>query len=149
RAGPRREGGRAQEALRRRPRNRTVPAAGGAPAGLSRHLTPPPPGRSLASTPGGGLSSPAPRWPGRLRVVREQRRPRGTGGLAPTWRGAPPRVRPLVIPWRETPMSVAQPHSPPLPPTTPERNEVKVISHSTLFYWWPVWAVGFLMALLT
>jgi hypothetical protein len=26
---------------------------------------------------------------------------------------------------------------------------VTVISHSTLFYWWPVWAVGFLMAILT
>src|SRR5262245_61474149 len=24
--------------------------------------------------------------------------------------------------------------------------EVVVISHSPLFYWWPVWAVGFLMA---
>jgi hypothetical protein len=27
--------------------------------------------------------------------------------------------------------------------------EVVVISHSPLFYWWPVWAVGFLMAALT
>jgi hypothetical protein len=27
--------------------------------------------------------------------------------------------------------------------------EVVVISHSPLFYWWPVWAVGFLMAWLT
>jgi hypothetical protein len=26
---------------------------------------------------------------------------------------------------------------------------VFVVSHSPLFYWWPVWAVGFLMALLT
>src|SRR5262245_9065211 len=25
-------------------------------------------------------------------------------------------------------------------------TEVIVISHSPLFYWWPVWAVGFLMA---
>src|SRR5215831_2826124 len=24
--------------------------------------------------------------------------------------------------------------------------EVVVVSHSPLFYWWPVWAVGFLMA---
>src|SRR5215472_3918877 len=24
--------------------------------------------------------------------------------------------------------------------------EVVIISHSPLFYWWPVWAVGFLMA---
>jgi hypothetical protein len=26
---------------------------------------------------------------------------------------------------------------------------VKIVSHSDLFYWWPVWAVGFLMAFLT
>ena len=24
--------------------------------------------------------------------------------------------------------------------------EVVIISHSPLFYWWPVWVVGFLMA---
>ena len=29
------------------------------------------------------------------------------------------------------------------------KNEIRIISHSTLFYWWPVWAVGFLMALIT
>lgn len=33
------------------------------------------------------------------------------------------------------------------PPAGP--REVKVYAHSALFYWWPVWAVGFLMALLT
>jgi hypothetical protein len=33
--------------------------------------------------------------------------------------------------------------------TVPERSEITVISHSNLFYWWPVWACGFLMALLT
>ncbi|MFO0926431.1 MAG: hypothetical protein U0736_05250 [Gemmataceae bacterium] len=33
------------------------------------------------------------------------------------------------------------------PPTHPQ--SVTVVSHSNLFYWWPVWAVGFLMALLT
>lgn len=31
----------------------------------------------------------------------------------------------------------------------PNKNEIRIISHSTLFYWWPVWAVGFLMAILT
>ncbi|HKB36662.1 MAG TPA: hypothetical protein VKD72_09425, partial [Gemmataceae bacterium] len=25
-------------------------------------------------------------------------------------------------------------------------RQVVVISHSPLFYWWPVWAVGFIMA---
>jgi hypothetical protein len=28
-------------------------------------------------------------------------------------------------------------------------SSVKIIGHSALFYWWPVWAVGFLMAFLT
>jgi hypothetical protein len=28
-------------------------------------------------------------------------------------------------------------------------QEIKIVSHSNLFYWWPVWAVGFVMALLT
>jgi hypothetical protein len=31
----------------------------------------------------------------------------------------------------------------------PRDDKVTVISHSNLFYWWPVWAVGFLMAALT
>jgi len=30
-----------------------------------------------------------------------------------------------------------------------DNQEVVVISHSMLFYWWPVWAVGYVMALLT
>jgi hypothetical protein len=28
-------------------------------------------------------------------------------------------------------------------------TRIKIVSHSDLFYWWPVWAVGFLMAFLT
>ena len=34
---------------------------------------------------------------------------------------------------------------------TPDERptEVVIISHSPLFYWWPVWVVGFLMAVLT
>jgi hypothetical protein len=35
------------------------------------------------------------------------------------------------------------------PPGTEDRQEIRIVSHSHLFYWWPVWAVGFLMALLT
>jgi hypothetical protein len=31
---------------------------------------------------------------------------------------------------------------------TPDQ-EIRIISHSNLFYWWIVWAVGFLMALIT
>ncbi len=45
-------------------------------------------------------------------------------------------------------MSTATP-----PPATPTANEppaeVVLISHSPLFYWWPVWAIGFLMAALS
>jgi hypothetical protein len=39
--------------------------------------------------------------------------------------------------------------TPPAKPGAGERNEVMVVSHSNLFYWWPVWAIAFLMALLT
>lgn len=38
------------------------------------------------------------------------------------------------------------------PPSTdrPTRStEIKLISHSTLFYWWPVWALAFVMAIVT
>ena len=38
-------------------------------------------------------------------------------------------------------------------PTAPvqrtNRDEIKIVSHSTLLYWWPVWAMGFVIALLT
>lgn len=46
-------------------------------------------------------------------------------------------------------MSTTVPPPNAAPPATQERNEIKVVSHSNLFYWWPVWAVGFLMAILT
>ena len=50
-------------------------------------------------------------------------------------------------------MSAApQAHSNPVPPRPPGPelpNEITVISHSSLFYWWPVWLVGFIMATLT
>ena len=41
--------------------------------------------------------------------------------------------------------------TPQSPPATADEPlaKVVVISHSPLFYWWPVWAVGFLMAVLT
>jgi hypothetical protein len=43
----------------------------------------------------------------------------------------------------------APPPAAPPAPRAPERNEVTIVGHSNLFYWWPVWAVGFLMAILT
>src|SRR5262245_26853925 len=45
-------------------------------------------------------------------------------------------------------MSTTQP--PPAPPAQKHApNQVKIYSHSSLFYWWPVWAVGFILGLLT
>jgi len=42
-----------------------------------------------------------------------------------------------------------QPAAPPAPPPPSAPNEVRVYSHSNIFYWWPVWAIGFLMGLYT
>ncbi len=39
--------------------------------------------------------------------------------------------------------------TPPLPVHTPLPKEIVIYSHSTLFYWWPVWFFGFIMALVT
>jgi hypothetical protein len=39
---------------------------------------------------------------------------------------------------------------PPTPaPVAPDDVQIKIISHSSLFYWWPVWAIGYLLAILT
>ena len=46
-------------------------------------------------------------------------------------------------------MSVAPSHSPPVPTTSPDNREITIVSHSNLFYWWPVWAVGFLLGILS
>src|SRR5438477_8301064 len=32
---------------------------------------------------------------------------------------------------------------------TPPKREITLISHSMLFYWWPIWVLGFIMALIT
>jgi hypothetical protein len=37
----------------------------------------------------------------------------------------------------------------PAPTGAGRETRIKIVSHSDLFYWWPVWAVGFLMAFLT
>jgi hypothetical protein len=48
-------------------------------------------------------------------------------------------------------MTMSNPEKTDLPPQ--ERiqgtSELKVVQHSMLFYWWPVWAVGFLLFLVT
>lgn len=54
-------------------------------------------------------------------------------------------------------MSTAPPNPPVVPvapiavPVRPPElpNSIRIVSHCTLFYWWPVWAVGFLMAAIT
>jgi hypothetical protein len=48
-------------------------------------------------------------------------------------------------------MSTATPAPRPAPAMVPpaHRNEIRIVSHSALFYWWPVWGLGFLMALIT
>jgi hypothetical protein len=45
-------------------------------------------------------------------------------------------------------MSVAQPQTPSSKPAADNR-EIMIVSHSTLFYWWPVWAIGFLLGILS
>jgi hypothetical protein len=44
-------------------------------------------------------------------------------------------------------MSVAQPQ--PTPAATSANRQLTIVSHCTLFYWWPVWAVGFLLGILS
>src|SRR5438105_3057520 len=50
-------------------------------------------------------------------------------------------------------MSTAPPTpAPPPPPSAPkheDKQEVTIISHSNLYYWWPVWAVGYILGILT
>jgi hypothetical protein len=42
------------------------------------------------------------------------------------------------------------PGSAPVPaPAAPAKREITLISHSMLFYWWPIWLLGFTMALIT
>ena len=47
-----------------------------------------------------------------------------------------------------TPPSTAPHHQAP-PPAKKEPNELTIVSHSNLYYWWPVWACGFIMAIVT
>ncbi len=36
----------------------------------------------------------------------------------------------------------------PAAPVKQEPKEIRIISHSSLFYWWPVWAIGFIYGLI-
>ena len=42
-----------------------------------------------------------------------------------------------------------QPAAPPPPPFRPARREITNVSHSSLFYSWPIWAIGFVLAIFT
>ena len=54
-----------------------------------------------------------------------------------------------VAPTTATPYA-AQPVAPVVPPTEVVPDvEIRVYGHNNLLYWWPVWAVGFLMSALT
>jgi hypothetical protein len=35
------------------------------------------------------------------------------------------------------------------PPVTTASTQIHIVSHSTMFYWWPVWFTGFVLTLLT
>ncbi len=37
----------------------------------------------------------------------------------------------------------------PGPSGPPPKREITLISHSMLFYWWPIWMIGYIMALMT
>jgi hypothetical protein len=51
------------------------------------------------------------------------------------------------------PVQVVQPDGRPAPASEPRhkdrREEVRIYSHSTFFYWWPVWVTGYIMAVVT
>jgi hypothetical protein len=84
-------------------------------------------------------------------------------GYAPGQAGVQPAPGQVYV--QPVPVPVAPPvqQAPPAPAASQEeRNEqeihhledrkqlqLRIYSHSNLFYWWPVWAVGYLMALLT
>jgi hypothetical protein len=59
-------------------------------------------------------------------------------GAAPSAPGAPGGMEPV-------PVRVV----PPAADTTPDFDEIRVYSHSPLFYWWPVWLFGFIFSLIT
>jgi len=35
------------------------------------------------------------------------------------------------------------------PPVAKGPREIKLVSHSSIFYWWPIWVLGYALALLT
>src|SRR5262245_65589644 len=52
-------------------------------------------------------------------------------------------------PSKPTPPGPGAALAPPPPGTPPRPREIKLVSHSTIFYWWPIWVLGYVMALVT
>jgi hypothetical protein len=52
-----------------------------------------------------------------------------------------------AVPVEPSPAAPSMPSHPPVA-TEPE-HEIRIYGHNNLFYWWPVWAAGFLLAFLT
>src|SRR5207249_3206758 len=50
---------------------------------------------------------------------------------------------------QEAPQTVVSGPPGAIPQEPAYQNEVRLYAHSTIFYWWPVWATGYLMAFLT
>ncbi len=93
------------------------------------------------------------------------------GSVNPTAGGAPAPAPPGVPPQNYVTQPVYQPQAASYPVTSPPvatrpapnyadqdaveqaaespQPEIVLVSHSGLFYWWPVWAAGYLMALFT
>ena len=65
----------------------------------------------------------------------------------PFWRTYLPAAIPVAP---SIPSTVARDPALPNAEVTPSsEKEIRIYGHSTMFYWWPVWTVGFLMAALT
>jgi hypothetical protein len=46
-------------------------------------------------------------------------------------------------------MATATPQPAPSAPVHHAPREILIVSHSTLYYWWPVWAIGYVMAIIS
>jgi len=63
---------------------------------------------------------------------------------------APPVAYPVAPVAPVAPAPVVSPSAAALQPQAEERTqELRIYSHSTFFYWWPVWLTGYIMALVT
>ena len=56
---------------------------------------------------------------------------------------------PPTFPPTQPPQSLLLTNGPPSSDSPNRSSEIKLISHSMLFYWWPVWAIAFALAIVT